>query len=294
VGESAVGVPRLQSAGKGALERAHDYDSRSTTREGTQRRAGDATAAAVIEECAAKSIWQHNTKVGSQSTGSTQIGPSCCSCSVHASRHAKKRDHPTFPECCVLPRFKMSKQRDLGIPSCHFLVFKRYWGRPSPDARLCISGPRKRWGSASLQHKRICSARSNFCCCSPPIFSHVNLRLLLALSDADVGDLSGPWLKVVGTKVKVYGGYDIKNKLQALGFQWKKEEVVWVHHSVDSIMEDVGVGMPEDSTISVCMEAAAAGERLAGAGTGALKQKAELNIKSGNVQAGVPYCTLNF
>ena len=143
VGESAVGVPRLQSAGKGALERAHDYDSRSTTREGTQRRAGDATAAAVIEECAAKSIWQHNTKVGSQSTGSTQIGPSCCSCSVHASRHAKKRDHPTFPECCVLPRFKMSKQRDLGIPSCHFLVFKRYWGRPSPDARLCILGPRR-------------------------------------------------------------------------------------------------------------------------------------------------------
>ena len=122
----------------------------------------------------------------------------------------------------------------------------------------------------------------------------MNLRLLLALSDADVGDLSGPWLKVVGTKFKVYGGYDIKNKLQALGFQWKKEEVVWVHHSVDSIMEDVGVGMPEDITISVCMEAAAAGERLAGAGTGALKQKAELNIISENVQAGVPYCTLNF
>ena len=178
-----MGVPRLQSAGKGALERAHDHDSRSTTREGTQRRAGDATATAVIEveECAAKSIWQHNTKMGRQSTGSTQIGPSCCSCSVQASRHAKKRDHPTFPECCVLPRFKMSKQRDLGIPSCHFLVFKRYatknegtltverasktqagfirrcdhivaiecwgydtgWGRPSPDARLCIPGPRR-------------------------------------------------------------------------------------------------------------------------------------------------------
>ena len=150
---------------------------------------------------------------------------------------------------------------------------------------------------------RFIAAQKAWCCplelvllLSPKFQSadDVNLRLLLALSDADVGDLSGPWLKVVGTKVKVYGGYDIKNKLQALGFQWKKEEVVWVHHSVDSIMEDVGVGMPEDSTISVCMEAAAAGDRLAGAGTGALKQKAELNIKSGNVQAGVPYCTLNF
>ena len=52
-----------------------------------------------------------------------------------------------------------------------------------------------------------------------------------------------------------------------------------MHHSVDSIMESVGVGMPEDITISLCMEAAAAGKRLAGAGTGAVKQKSELDIE---------------
>jgi len=79
VGESArlglqiddVGIPRLQPAGKGALERAHDQDYRSTTREARQRRAGDAIAAAVIEveECVAKSIGNTRPKWAGKALG---------------------------------------------------------------------------------------------------------------------------------------------------------------------------------------------------------------------------------
>jgi len=59
---------------------------------------------------------------------------------------------------------------------------------------------------------RFIAAQKAWCCplqlvllLSPKFQSadDVNLRLLLALSDADVGDLSGPWLKVVGTEEEV-------------------------------------------------------------------------------------------
>ena len=66
------------------------------------------------------------------------------------------------------------------------------------------------WPTKALGFRFIAAQKDLFCplelllLLSPNFQSaDVNLRLLLALSDADVGDLSGPWLKVVGTEEEV-------------------------------------------------------------------------------------------
>ncbi len=116
--------------------------------------------------------------------------------------------------------------------------------------------------------------------------SDIDLEKLLEAEAPELPADEGPpppSLRVVDAEVEVYNSYSIKDQLRALGFRWNAEKTCWTHQ-VDSVMEAVGVGTPEEITIDVCK---AVGEDLAA--SGATAEKPELRVEGEEVQVHKSY-----
>ena len=119
----------------------------------------------------------------------------------------------------------------------------------------------------------------------------VDVDKLLSLESPELPAGEGPpppSLRIVDAEVEVHNSYPMKDQLRALGFRWNVEKTCWTHN-VDSVMEAVGVGSPEEITVDVCK---AVGEDLVASGTTATtatREQPEVRIEGEEVQVHKSY-----